>query len=108
MMAISKTDGAKAVTLRECSEKRATARYWIGGIATAVVAVSAAYVVPAVSIGYSAMHRIDTHEARQNGTLKTIEHQLSDLQSGIDKVDEKQTVQQEMIIRLLSESGPSD
>ncbi len=56
--------------------------------------------------GFQAQTDLSIHEARQNGTLETIDHKLSDLDRKIDKLDARQTQQQAEIIQLLTEPGP--
>ncbi len=52
--------------------------------------------------GFQAQTNLSIHEAGQEGTLKTIDHKLSDLDEKFDRLDEKQTRQQAEIIQLLT------
>lgn len=102
------------VTLKQCEEKRNTCRAertvnkrWLITIVVGVLLACGAGIVAAATSGYAAMHRIDMHEARQAGTLETIDHRLIDLARQIEKLDAKQTTQQQEIVELLRNSQPT-
>ena len=114
-MEINEMDDEHPVTVSDCELKRGTCRdnrkngRWVVGVLFALFAgVFGIYVVPAVSAGYAAMHRLDTHEARQEETFKTLESKFAtlrdyhgDLRKTLLIISDEQRDQRDLIIRSL-------
>ena len=97
---------------KQCFEESKNTKWWISGIAFVVSAIAAAYVIPAVSAGYTAVHRLDTHEARQDGSFKSLESKFAtlreyhgDLRDRLDSISIEQKEQRDLIIRGLGDKN---
>jgi hypothetical protein len=63
------------------SEKRSTNRWWIVGIVVPLALLLSGSTLS----GINANHNLDTHSARQNGSLETIDVRLTNIETSIDR-----------------------
>lgn len=68
------------VTNSDCKRRHVTLRWWSGGITMILFPV----LMAAALSGYSAQHQLDTHSARQNGSLETIDVRLTNIEVSMD------------------------
>ena len=73
------------VTTEECQRRHITHRWWIGGIAILLCPL----LITASLTGYTATHSLETHKARQNGSLETIGVRLQNIERSIDRNHQK-------------------
>jgi len=77
---MAKANECTPVTLEQCKGIHRSMRWWAGGILTVLIAlftVSTPFLYGALSEGYEASSALREHQARQNGSLESINSQLN-------------------------------